>query len=110
MDVQFWWVNDRVKQGQFHVYWGPYYQYLADYFKKHHSPTYHDRMREIYIHASERPMNQKRASDGWIGREFEIPHFEGVFIPNARMARAYSISPGEMWYAAYKLLSLREGV
>jgi hypothetical protein len=36
MDKHFYWVKDRVKQGQFHVYWGPRYQFLADYFTKHH--------------------------------------------------------------------------
>ena len=37
MDMRFYWVKDRVKQGQFHVYWGPGYQNLSDYFTKHHS-------------------------------------------------------------------------
>jgi hypothetical protein len=36
MDMCFYWVKDRVKQGQFHVYWGPGYQFFADYFTKHH--------------------------------------------------------------------------
>jgi hypothetical protein len=40
MDMQFFWVKDRVKQGQFHVYWGPGYQNMDDYFTKHHSPTH----------------------------------------------------------------------
>jgi hypothetical protein len=52
MDMLFYWVKDRVKQGQFHVYWGPGYQKLADYFTKHHSPTHHKHMRDMYIHAS----------------------------------------------------------
>jgi hypothetical protein len=26
MDMRFYWVKDRVKQGQFHVYWGPGYR------------------------------------------------------------------------------------
>jgi hypothetical protein len=59
MDMRFYWVKDRVKQGQFHVYWGPGYRNLADYFTKHHSPAHHKRMREMYIHASEKPMNRK---------------------------------------------------
>jgi hypothetical protein len=63
MDMHFYWVKDRVKQGQFHVYWGPGYQHLAAYSTKHHSPAYHKRMREIYIHASERPMNRKGIQD-----------------------------------------------
>jgi hypothetical protein len=41
MDMRFYWVKDRVKQGQFHVYWGTGYQHLGDYFTKHHSPAHH---------------------------------------------------------------------
>jgi hypothetical protein len=37
VDMYFYWVEDRVKQGHFHVYWGPGCQNLADYFTKHHS-------------------------------------------------------------------------
>jgi hypothetical protein len=50
--------QDRVKQGQFHVYWGPGYQNVADYFTKHHSPMHHKWMGEMYIHASIQPMNR----------------------------------------------------
>jgi hypothetical protein len=32
MDMHFYWIKDRVKQGQFNVYWGPGYRNLADYF------------------------------------------------------------------------------
>jgi hypothetical protein len=41
MDMCFYWIKDRVKLGQFNVYWGPGYQNLADYFTKHHSPAHH---------------------------------------------------------------------
>jgi hypothetical protein len=41
MDMRFYWVKDRVKQGQFHVYWGPEYQNLGDYLTKHHLPAHH---------------------------------------------------------------------
>jgi hypothetical protein len=85
MDMRFYWGKYRVKQGQFHVYWGPGYRNLADYFTKHHSLAHHKRMREIYIHASEQPMNRKG-----------IPHCEGVLIPKVRPARTYSIPPWEM--------------
>jgi hypothetical protein len=30
MDMRFYWIKDRVKQGQFNVYWGPGFQNLAD--------------------------------------------------------------------------------
>jgi hypothetical protein len=61
--MRFYWVKYRVKQGQFNVYWGPGYRNLADYFTKHHSPAHDKRMREIYIHASEQPMNRKGIRD-----------------------------------------------
>jgi predicted transposase YdaD len=57
IDMHVYWVKDRVKQGQFHVYWGPRYQHLANFFTTYHSPTHHKRIREIYIHASIRAMN-----------------------------------------------------
>jgi hypothetical protein len=63
MDMRFYWIKYRVKQGQFNVYWGPGYQNLADYFIKHHLPAHHKRMREIYIHADEQPINQKGVRD-----------------------------------------------
>jgi hypothetical protein len=63
MDMRFYWIKYRVKQGQFDVYWGPGYQNLADYFTNHHSPAHHKRMREIYIHAEEQPINRKVIRD-----------------------------------------------
>jgi hypothetical protein len=63
MDMRFYWIKDRVKQGQFNIYWGPGFQNLADYFTKHHLPAHHKRMREIYIHADEQPINWKGIRD-----------------------------------------------
>jgi hypothetical protein len=63
MDMRFFWIKDRVKQGQFHVYLGPGFQNLADYFTKHHSPAHHKRMRDVYLHADERPINRKGIRD-----------------------------------------------
>jgi hypothetical protein len=63
IDMRFYWIKDRMKQGQFNVYWGPGYQNLADYFTKHHSRAHHKRMRNIYIHADEQPVNRKGIRD-----------------------------------------------
>jgi hypothetical protein len=63
MDMRFYWIKDRVRQGQFHVYWGPCYQNLANYFTKYHSPVHNKRMREIYIHADKQPINRKGIRD-----------------------------------------------
>ena len=40
IDMGFYWVRDRVIQGQFLVYWMAGENNLADYFTKHH-PTIH---------------------------------------------------------------------
>jgi hypothetical protein len=34
MDMRFYWIKDRVKQGQFHIYWGPGYQKFNRLFHK----------------------------------------------------------------------------
>ena len=47
IDVRFYWLRDRVKQGQFFVYWESGKHNLADFFTKHHPPIYHKRMRPI---------------------------------------------------------------
>jgi hypothetical protein len=63
MDMRFYWIKDRVKQGQFQIYWGPGYQKLADYFTKHHSPAHHKRIRNVYIQADKRPINREGTRD-----------------------------------------------
>ena len=41
IDMHFYWIKDRVKQGKFTVYWKRGQDNLADYFTKHHSPAHH---------------------------------------------------------------------
>ena len=49
MDMRFYWIKDRVKQGQFLVHWRRGTDNLADYFTKHHSPAHHRAMRSWYL-------------------------------------------------------------
>jgi hypothetical protein len=49
MDMRFYWVRDRVNQGQFLVHWRKGADNLADYFTKHHSPAHHRLMRSRYL-------------------------------------------------------------
>ena len=39
--MQFYWVRDRVRQGQFLVYWRAGEHNLVDYFTKYHPTRYH---------------------------------------------------------------------
>jgi hypothetical protein len=49
IDMRFYWIKDRVKQGQFLVHWRRGTDNLADYFTKHHSPAHHRLMRSRYL-------------------------------------------------------------
>jgi hypothetical protein len=55
MDMRFYWIRDRVKQGQFLVHWRRGTDNLADYFTKHHSPAHHQYMRSRYLLALHHP-------------------------------------------------------
>ena len=50
IDMRFYWLQDRVEQGQFRVYWQPGNSNLGDYLSKHHAPAHHQRMRPLYLH------------------------------------------------------------
>ena len=41
MDMRFFWINDRIEQGKFRVFWRPGPENLGDYHSKHHSPELH---------------------------------------------------------------------
>ena len=51
MDMRFFWIRDRVRRGQFYVYWQKGNTNLADYFTKHHPAKHHQRMRPVYLHS-----------------------------------------------------------
>jgi hypothetical protein len=50
IDMRFYWVRDRVQQGQFILYWGPGQLNLADYYNKHHSAAHHRDVRPKYLY------------------------------------------------------------
>jgi hypothetical protein len=56
MDIRFYWIKDRVEQGQFNVGWAPGDTNMGDYFTKHHSPAHHKHMRPYYIHGKRSTM------------------------------------------------------
>jgi hypothetical protein len=50
MDMQFYWIQDKVVQQQFNIYCRPGPTNYADYFTKHHAPSYHWRECSTYLH------------------------------------------------------------
>ena len=49
INMRFYWVQDRVKQGQFYIYWQQGIENMADYFTKHRPANRHRHMREKYL-------------------------------------------------------------
>jgi hypothetical protein len=52
MDMKYYWLQDRVRQKQFDVYWRPGKDNLGDYHTKHHLAQHHQDMRPIMLHKS----------------------------------------------------------
>ena len=50
MDMRFYWVRDRVKQGQFYIFWAPGDVNIADYYTKHFAPSVHRLRRATALH------------------------------------------------------------
>jgi hypothetical protein len=50
MDMKYYWLQDRVRQKQFNVYWRPGKDNLGDYHTKHHPAQHHQDMRPILLH------------------------------------------------------------
>jgi hypothetical protein len=51
LDMQYYWVRDRVKQGHFHIFWAPGKSNLVgDYMTNHHSPVHHRQIHPAYLH------------------------------------------------------------
>ena len=48
MDKRFYWLQDRVEQGEFRVFWATENHNLVDYFTKYHSPATHKQLRPIH--------------------------------------------------------------
>ena len=50
MDKHFWWLVDRVEQGQFRIFWAPGAVNLAGYFTKLFSAVHQKKVRLIYLY------------------------------------------------------------
>jgi hypothetical protein len=48
-DMRYWWMKDRINQGQFNLIWALGKFNLADYFTNHRPPWHHRNMRYRYI-------------------------------------------------------------
>ena len=55
IDMRFYWIRDRVRQGQFQIYWSKGKTNRADYFSKHHPTSHHQASRSTYLYSPTSP-------------------------------------------------------
>ena len=55
IDMRFYWIRDRVRQGQFQIYWSRGQTNRADYFSKHHPASHHQAIRSTYLYSPTNP-------------------------------------------------------
>jgi hypothetical protein len=55
MDMRYYWIQDRIEQGQFNISWSPGDTNLGHYYTEHHSPSHHKRLRPFYLHSHAAP-------------------------------------------------------
>ena len=55
IDMRFYWLKDRVEQGQFKIFWEPGGGNWAGYFTKHHPPSHHIKVRPAYLKEKSSP-------------------------------------------------------
>jgi hypothetical protein len=96
MDMRYYWVRDRVRQGHYQVTWRPGDTNLTDYFTKHHPAKHHHRMRPRYLHEPHATTaNYYECLDDEalqtvqqpFTNKMRSPSGEGVLIPYATRAR-----------------------
>ncbi|KAI2512126.1 Reverse transcriptase (RNA-dependent DNA polymerase) [Fragilaria crotonensis] len=86
--MRFYWVRDRVRQGQFIVYWRRGALNKADYFTKHHPASHHQEIRSSYLHAVTNPSRNyfECLQDTLVTPRAPSPNSvagEGVLIPSS---------------------------
>ena len=60
IDMRFYWLKDRISQGQFTIFWKPAAHNLSDYYTKHFSPTHHKDVRPLYLWTPQSDTFRKR--------------------------------------------------
>ena len=55
IDMRFYWIRDRVRQGQFQIYWSKGQMNRAENFSKHHPASHHQAIRSTYLYSPTNP-------------------------------------------------------
>jgi hypothetical protein len=89
IDMRFYWIRDRVRQGQFQIFWSKGKTNCADYFSKHHPASHHQAIRSTYLYS---PTNPARNYFECLSDKAPAP---SKTVPNAKSLTIPSLDPGE---------------
>ena len=89
IDMRFYWIRDRVRQGQFKIFWSKGKTNRADYFSKHHPASHHQAIRSTYLYSPTNPA--KNYFDCLADTDLDSSDAE----PHAKSLTVLSTDPGE---------------
>jgi hypothetical protein len=95
MDMRFYWVQDRVEQGQFRIHWQSGADNHADYFTKHHPASHHQRVRSIYLHTDHSEQSPSAHSHTHDCRGVLIPQPGSRASPECESCLASRLAPAD---------------
>ena len=81
MDMRYFWVMDKVKQGKFNIIWDLVQENLADYVTNHFPASHHHRVRTYYVHMS--------VSLRCLSRDLPLSALQGCVDPYGSTANTY---------------------
>jgi hypothetical protein len=104
IDMRFYWIKDRGKQGQFKLGWAPGDTSTGDYFTKLHSPAHHKRMQPHYLHSDAAPMIRHDSKASVLRGCLNLCTLSPASRPQAPTARVLSAA-SHRWPAEHSRLS-----
>ena len=89
IDMRFYWIRDRVRQGHFKIYWSKGATNRADYFSKHHPASHHKAIRSTYLYSPTNP--SKNYFDCLADTALAVPESAS----HTKFLTTHSTDPGE---------------
>jgi hypothetical protein len=96
MDMRFFWIQDKVQDGQFAIHWQHGEHNHADCFTKHHPTSHHIKMRPVYLHTSNLAQLQALLPEPALedtDPEVVPPECRGVLIRNPEPGYPDTVEP-----------------
>ena len=101
IDMRFYWIRDRVRQGQFRIFWSLGATNRADYFSKHHPASHHQAIRSTFLYSS--PSNPARNYFDCLQDVASAPsapalHAKSLTIPSSAPGEGVLLAPSDVTY------------